>query len=146
MGCFSQEKILILSTDAYIVPSILQFIDCNKIVQSIQIKIGYEVIQCLITRPIQTVVIHVKAAAASLIQNVVLAIRAIVKPMMVLFQTLPINVNCRIHVERRMLCRVCGEQIFKNSCVSKMYRNMVISGIFPAHRPLHIERLTQTVE
>jgi len=60
------------------------------------------VIQCLITRPIQTVVTRVKAAAVTLIQNVVLAIQAIVRPMMALFQTSLINVNYLIHVARLM--------------------------------------------
>ena len=59
-------------------------------------------IHCLIIRPIQTVVTRVKAAAAILIQNAVLAMQAIVKPIMALSQTLPTNVNYLIHVERRM--------------------------------------------
>ena len=81
--------------------------------------IRYEVILCSTIRLIQTVVTLAKVVAASLIQNALHVIPASVMSMAPVFQTTLIIANFQILVEKQMLCRACGDLIFRTNCVSK---------------------------
>ena len=81
--------------------------------------IRYEVILYLTIRPIRIVATLAKAVAASLIQNALHVIPASVMLMAPVFQTTLIIANFQILVEKQMLCRACGDLIFRTNCVSK---------------------------
>ena len=75
----------------------------------------------LTIRLIQTVATLAKDVAASLIQNALHVIPANVMLMAPVFLTTLIIANFQILVEKQMLCRACGDLIFRINCVSKVY-------------------------
>ena len=76
-------------------------------------------ILCSTIRLIQIVATLAKAVAASLIQNALHVIPANVMSMAPVFQTTLTIANFQILVEKQMLCRACGDLIFRTNCVSK---------------------------